>query len=285
VTDDIRAAPGPPVDLLVVGGLTIDRFDDTDVVGGAARWSTEGALAAGLSVALRTVAGPEPIVDAAVSLLGERAQVLRQRAATSIVFEHHGEHDARRLRLRATTNPIDIPEPDRLPTARAVLFAPVADEVSADAVRQVAAPLRAAGLQGWLRSTDADGWVGHRRLADLFQELTEALRGLDLLLASRDDLGVGDVEPALAALRDWAGPGPELVVTAGIDGAWVDDGHGAPRHVPAEVVEDAHTIGAGDAFAAVLTARRGSGRDLHGAALEATSATARFLRDRLRPTI
>jgi heat shock protein HslJ len=89
----------------------------------------------------------------------------------------------------------------------------------------------------------------------------------------------------MARLRAWAGPRPELVVTAGTAGAWVDDGHAAPRHVPAKVVQDRHTIGAGDAFAAVLTARRGAGRDLWSAASEAATATARFLANRGPTTI
>jgi heat shock protein HslJ len=152
-------------------------------------------------------------------------------------------------------------------------------------LRAVAAPIRAAGLQGWLRQTDVDGWVDRRPLSAVDEAVADALRGFALLVASVDELR-GDAGPeAMARLRAWAGPRPELVVTAGTAGAWVDDGHAAPRHVPAKVVQDRHTIGAGDAFAAVLTARRGAGRDLWSAASEAATATARFLANRGPTTI
>ena len=75
------------------------------------------------------------------------------------------------------------------------------------------------------------------------------------------------------------------MVTAGTAGAWVDDGRAAPGHVPAQTVANRHTIGAGDAFAAVLVARRGAGSDLRSAATEATAATARFLAARPAVTI
>jgi sugar/nucleoside kinase (ribokinase family) len=164
-----------------------------------------------------------------------------------------------------------------------VLFAPVAAEVAAEAIRAVARPFRAAGLQGWLRATDADGRVATVPLSALAAELADALRDLDLLIASRQDLAAADGPSALARLRQWAGPRPQLVVTAGPDGAWLDDGHGPPSHIPAEVVEGRHTVGAGDAFAAVLVARRGAGLDLQAAAVEASAATARYLARRPGP--
>ena len=47
MTDDIRADAPTPVDLLIVGGLTIDVLDGEEVVGGAARYATEGAPGSG----------------------------------------------------------------------------------------------------------------------------------------------------------------------------------------------------------------------------------------------
>jgi sugar/nucleoside kinase (ribokinase family) len=284
VTDDIRVLPRPPVDLLVVAGLTIDVFGEVQAVGGAARYATEAAHAAGLRVALHTVAGPEPMMAGALDRLADLSEVSAMPATTSIVFEHHGAHDRRRLRLRRGTEVLDSADAVGLPPASAVLFAPVAAEVSADAVRAIRAPLRAAGLQGWLRQPDADGWVGLVEPERLAADLAETLRDLDLLFASREDLDDMEGPQAVARLRAWAGPGPQLVVTAGVHGAWVDAGDGDPRHVPAEPVEGRNTIGAGDAFAAVLTAGRGSGLDLATAAAEASTATALYLATRTDPT-
>lgn len=283
MTDDIRPAAESPVDLLVIGGLTVDLLDGREVAGGAARYAVEGALAAGLRVALRTVSGDEGPVRALLGGFPAAAQRTRQVAAQSIRFEHHGAHDRRRLRLAAQTDPIDLGEATSVPAAAAVLFAPVAGEVGPSTLAGVTAPVRAAGLQGWLRAPDAEGWVLARPLADIDSNTAGALRSLDLLVASEHDIGEADGPPALAALRAWAGPGPELVVTAGADGAWLDGGDGDPVHVPAQVVEGRHTIGAGDAFSAVLTARRGAGDGLVEAASTAAAATAAYLRSRPNP--
>ena len=286
MTDHIPPAGEPiPVDLLIIGGVTVDELVGSgEAAGGAARHATEAALAAGLRVAVLTVAGEEPVVRQALDRLGAQADVVRLPAPSSIRFEHHGTDDTRRLRLREVTDPIRVSQPHHLPVAAAVLFAPVAGEVAADTVRAVQAPFRAAGLQGWLRRTDPDGWVRARPLAELEPGLAGALRGLDLLIGSREDLAAHDGPSALVRLRAWAGPRPQLVVTAGIGGAWLDDGVGAASHVRAEVVEGRHTIGAGDAFAAVLVARRGAGRGLRDAAEDAASATAAYLATRTQPS-
>ncbi len=285
MTDDIPLAGWPiPVDLLIIGGITVDDLLGWgEAAGGAARYATEAALAAGLRVALHTVAGDEPVVREALDGLAAQADVIRHPAPSSIRFEHHGTDDARRLRLCGVTYPVQVPEPDRLPVAATVLFAPVAGEVAADAVQAVRAPFRAAGLQGWLRRPDPDGWVMTRPLAEFEPALAGALRGLDLLIASHHDLASLDGPSALVQLRAWAGPRPQLVVTAGTEGAWLDDGVGPASHVRAEVVEGRHTIGAGDAFAAVLVARRGGGRSLADAAEDAASATAAYLATRTQP--
>lgn len=285
MTDHIRPVDAATkVDLLVVGGLTIDVMDGQgEAAGGAARYATEGALAAELEVALYTVSGDEPLVHAELERLAARAVVVRQSAPASIRFEHHGTGEPRRLRLVGTTDSIKTSDPERVPESAAVLFAPVAEEVAASAIDAIQAPFRAAGLQGWLRQTNPDGWIVNRPMAQLEALLVTALSGLDLLVASRQDLGATDGPSALADLRAWAGAGPELVVTSGTDGAWLDDGTDPTVRVPADAVTDRHTIGAGDAFAAVLAARRGSGIDLRTAAAEATAATARYLATRPAP--
>ena len=285
MTDDIRPVdPGKKVDLLIVGGLTIDEIDgQVRAAGGAARYATEGAVAAGLEVALLTVSGDEPITRAAIERLAARADVVREPAPESIHFEHHGPDEPRRLRLLARGGEVQIRDPGEVPNAGAVLFAPVAEEVPAGVLDAIRAPFRAAGIQGWLRATDADGWVINKPLAEVDTRLADALRGLDLLVASLQDLGAQDGPAALVELRAWAGASTELVVTSGTGGAWLDDGRDPPVRIPAEVVTDRHTIGAGDAFAAVLVAHRGAGIDLRRAAEEATAATARYLATRPVP--
>jgi heat shock protein HslJ len=197
----------------------------------------EGALSAGLSVGLVTVAGGEAPIRSVLDGMRGRVQLVHQPAQASIRFEHHGAHDRRRLRLVARTAPVAL--------------------------------ARLAGIPTPLSSLDPD--------------LAAALRGLDLLVASERDIGAPDGPSALAALRAWSGPGPELVITAGVHGAWLDSGREPVAHVPAQVVEGRHTIGAGDAFGAVLAARRATGAPLVEAASAAAAATAAYLAGRPTP--
>ena len=83
--------------------------------------------------------------------------------------------------------------------------------MTVDAIRAVSAPLRAAGLQGWLRQTDADGWVSRVPLSTMDETLAASLRSLDLLLASVDELRGDDGLAAVGRLRslgrDWTRAG------------------------------------------------------------------------------
>ena len=82
MTDDIRPVAESPVDLLVVGGLTVDVLDGREAAGGAARYAVEGALAAGLRVALHTVSGEEdPVRDVLGALPAEVQRDAPGRAA------------------------------------------------------------------------------------------------------------------------------------------------------------------------------------------------------------
>ena len=276
-----------PVDLAVVGGLTVDQLaSGGTAAGGAGRYATEAALAAGHSVALLTAAGPE--TEVADWLDGLRSAVPRIVAVTttSIRFEHAGSADARRLRLLAVVPPLPENGLTALPVARAVLFGPVAGEVSVELLADGPDSLfRVAGIQGWLRRPDASGWIQPVPLADLDPDLATGLRSLDLLVASERDIGAGLVAPqALGILRGWAGPGPELVITAGAQGAWAQVRDEPMVHVPASALAGTPaTVGAGDAFAANLAALRGQGQSLGEAAHGAGQATARWLGTRPPP--
>ena len=70
--------------LWILGGLTIDVLDENEVVGGAARYSTEAALAAGLRVGLLTTAADELPIRAWLESVTDRADVRWLPAARSI---------------------------------------------------------------------------------------------------------------------------------------------------------------------------------------------------------
>jgi sugar/nucleoside kinase (ribokinase family) len=104
---------------------------------------------------------------------------------------------------------------------------------------------------------------------------------MDLLVVSREDLSAstesGSPRAQLDALRAAFGPGPLLALTDGLAGAHLDL-LGSRMVVPAtQVIRDVPTVGAGDAFAALLsvTLAHGPGPvDLAGAANAARAAAA-----------
>jgi sugar/nucleoside kinase (ribokinase family) len=165
-----------------------------------------------------------------------------------------------------------------------VLVAPIAGELTAEALRGCAAvPVRVAALQGWLRHLVPGDDATPEPLAAIGGELLQALATFDALVASHEDLAAAAGEPRdqLAALRAHLGRRPLLVVTAGADGAWLDDPAGGRRHLPATRRLDlASTIGAGDAFAGFLAIGIGDGLDPLRAVSAAMAATVEFLADR-----
>jgi sugar/nucleoside kinase (ribokinase family) len=213
-------------------------------------------------VGIVTSAGPEPEAAAGVIELA-RLTVQRDVAAWpgTATFLHRETQHGRRLRLERRGGPVPLSPADRDRfTARAVLYAPVAGEIDADALRVWDERVsRGAILQGWLRES-ADGDVSQRALADMAEPLRDALGRLDLLVASREDLAAEPGEPLdqLTALREAFGPRPALVVTDGVDGLWLTVpatfGTDGPVHLATPWrVEDVATVGAGDVLAAFLT--------------------------------
>jgi sugar/nucleoside kinase (ribokinase family) len=248
------------LELLVMGGMTVDRFPDRGpAAGGSVLYAATAARDAGLRVGVVIAAGLEPEADAALRTLVAMTHLVVQRAPSSIGFEHRTVAGQRQLvllepglQLEPGTF-VDVP-------ARAVLFASVAAEVP---VRLVTASwsgaFRAAILQGWLRRLQPRRPVRPLALDELDPSVTAALGGLDLLVVSREDLGAGPDEPGLQldALRRTFGPRPVLVLTDAGAGAWVDlplpAGAGPRWHQPVpRLVEGVAGVGAGDMLAALL---------------------------------
>lgn len=253
----------PPLsDLLIVGGLTVDHLDDGSTApGGSVLHATRAARRAGLSVAAVTVAGPERAARAGLAELREACVAVEScEAAATITYRHREEAGGRRLWLEDIGGEIASEAVRAAATSRAVVYAPVARELDAAALQAARqAPVRAAILQGWLRHAVPGDEATPLAPAALPDTLLAALRPLDAVVASREDLlAVGtDPQDQLAALRSALGAGPLIVVTGGPEGAWLDGPTEAqrPRHLPAPWrVEGVPTVGAGDALAALLAA-------------------------------
>jgi sugar/nucleoside kinase (ribokinase family) len=256
----LSAPPPSRLDLLVVGGLTVDRFPDgSAAAGGSALHAALAAAEAGARVGVVTTAGPEPEAEAGLSRLARRAWVVATPARSSIVYEHEEASGVRRLVLVAAGQPIAA-----LPRAAtaAVLFAPVAGEVGAALLRRRPAGATAAAiLQGWLRSLEPGRAVEPLGPAAIRSEVLDAFHGFDLLVASREDLVAVGTDPArqLDAVRSAVGAAATVVLTDASRGAWVELGGGSRParrwHEPVpRVVDTARSVGAGDMLAALLLA-------------------------------
>jgi sugar/nucleoside kinase (ribokinase family) len=256
--------PPHALDLVVLGGLTIDRFPDgSSAPGGSVIHIARAAAAGGLQLGVATAAGPEPVALAGLAELRRLSQAMEVASyPVTTTFRHREAQDGRRLWLERLGGAVRLsPDAyDRI-TTHAVLYAPVANEIEADALAVWNDPwVRGAILQGWLRGTRETAEVTSVLLDALPGPQLEALRTFDLLVASREDLVAEAVMPwdQLTKLRRAFGRAPVLVVTDGADGLWLDHPGVRPDldwrdHLAVPFrVDGVSTVGAGDILAAYL---------------------------------
>lgn len=270
---------GPPsVDLLIVGALTIDRFEDgSTAAGGSVLHAARATAAAGYRPAVVTVAGDEPEAAAALAELAGYGLVHCEHAQATLRFRHRETAAGRELVLAGPAPALACPPLALSPAA--VLYAPVASEIGPSLGGQhYDGALRAAILQGWLRRLEPGARVDPLPLTALTQ-MDVALRAFDLIVASSEDLRAAASNPSaqLDALRARCGPHPCLVVTDGPAGSSVDRAGTRTQVLPPAVVKAQATVGAGDAFAAIMATELGRGADALDAARLATLATVRLL--------
>jgi hypothetical protein len=232
--------------------------------GGSVLHTTRAAAPRDMRIGVVTAAGPEPAALLGVEELRRAAAWVEcAEAEATITFRHRESKTGRRLWLERTGATLDhAVEIGARRSARAVLVAPVAGEINADSLHGWDRTwTRGAILQGWLRQAAADGEVQPLALAELPDEVIDALRRFDLLVASREDLRADASEPRgqLEALRVRVGDGPTLVVTDGADGVWIrapaPSGQADVWHLPVPWrVDGVESVGSGDIFAAFMLA-------------------------------
>jgi sugar/nucleoside kinase (ribokinase family) len=274
--------------ILIVGGLTIDRFaDGRRAPGGSVIHAGLAAVADGAEVAALTVAGPEPEADEGRARLGALG-TLHASAAPATTTYAHGEVDGRRTLVleaagdRVPGDPSVVGRPD------VVLFAPIADELTAGAVAAIceaADPgVTAFLIQGWLRHLAVGDVARPLRLDAVPDDVWRTFAAGDLVVVSNEDLAEAPDDPfaLAAALRTRIGPRPVLVVTLGPEGYLLDD----PRAdritatVPRRVVRGVPTVGAGDTFGVVMALRLAAGAPPTAAADAGTDAVIGLLESR-----
>lgn len=247
--------------LLIVGGLTVDRFPGgTQAPGGSVLHAGLAAAAEGADPTFLTAAGEEPAARIGLDRLAGLGSVHLQASPTTTTYRHE-EADARRVLVyEAAAVPIQAPESGVLGSSEVALFAPIAGEIGPEVVtairRDTAASITVLLIQGWLRRLRLGRPVTPLALGELPGPVWETFAAADAIVVSTEDLAeeAGDPFVQAVALRARLGRRPILVLTLGAQGYLLDD-PGADRlvaSVPRRVVEGVPTVGAGDTFGAVL---------------------------------
>lgn len=266
-------------ELLIVGGLTIDRFvDGSSAPGGSVIHSGLAAVAEDAPSVILTVAGDEPEAREGLRLLEGLGVVERQPSAATTTYRHDESSGRRILYYDAASAPIQpVTELPGGPPAVALL-APIADELPAETLRAIRANLRPIRtvflIQGWLRRLELGQPVHPLPLEAVGDELWDAFAEADAIVLSTEDLAETPDDPfaQAAALRARLGPRPVVVLTLGVQGYLLDDPGETDvvAVMPRRVIEGVPTVGAGDTFGVAFAIHLARGQRPDAAARAAT---------------
>lgn len=275
--------------VLIVGGLTVDRFADGSVApGGSVLHSGLAVLAEGGSLTTLTVAGDEQPARDGLARLAEMGELYRQPSANTTTYRHDERDGVRVLVLEARSDALRPEELAGLSAPDVALVAPIADEVAPRLVERLRAELEPGHvvmlLQGWLRRLEAGEEVRPLPLDALGAEQRAVVAQAETIVVSTEDLveEPGDPFGQAARLRSTVGPGPIIVVTLGTEGYLLDDPSldRVVASVPRRVVTGVPMVGAGDTFGAALAVNLVRGMTAQQAADRATDRVIAVLEGR-----
>lgn len=263
-------------EVLIVGGLTVDRFaDGSTAPGGSVLHSGRAVVAETATLTTLTVAGNEPPAREGLAQLSAFGELTTQAAPSTTTYRHAERDGVRRLILEARTEPIRPAMLERLASPiTATLVGPIADEITpslCDELRRTIRPrLTVLLVQGWLRRLVVGEDVTPIPLDELDGNQRGVIADADAIVVSTDDLveSPGNPFAQAAALRTVAGAKPMLVLTLGTNGYLLDDPSRdrLVASVPRRVVDGVPTVGAGDIFGASMAVNLARGHDAAQAA-------------------
>jgi sugar/nucleoside kinase (ribokinase family) len=264
-------------ELVIVGGLTIDRFaDGSTAPGGTVIHAGHAAAAEGVRPSFLTIAGDEPEAEAGLDQLAGMGELARRFSPATTTFGHADHAGARVLTLLCRSAPIAPPFPPG--TADCALLAPIADELPASVIEPLTAALQprltVLLIQGWLRRLAVGSVVEPLTLDEIDRATWATFGRADAVVVSTEDLAESHGSPfaQAALLRHRIGNGPLLVLTLGAQGHLLDD-PAADRvvaSVPRRVVSGVPMVGAGDTFGATLAIHLSRGAAAAAAVAAAT---------------
>jgi len=254
--------------LLIVGGLTIDRFaDGRSAPGGSVLHAGLAAASEADAMTMLTVAGDEPEARDGITRLRDLCDVRWQRASHTTTYRHDESTGHRILVYERAGEPIQLDDTEPLPPIDVALLAPIADELPPPTVDLVRARVRpdlvVLLMQGWLRRLAIGEPVRPLALDEVAPACWRTFGTADAVVLSTEDLVDGGADPFAQAadVRERIGPGPLLVLTLGTDGYLLDDPvqRRVVASVPRTIIRGVPTVGAGDTFGAALALRLAAG--------------------------
>lgn len=248
-------------ELAVVGHVTRDLLASGERIGGAAAYGALAAAALEVDVTLATSAPDDPSLLA--PLMNPRIRVLRQPSALATTFELSYAGPRRRLWVRARAEPLSLATLTAA-AAPVMYVGPVVGEVSPEHLGELGSARLVLGVQGWLRTLDAEGEVKSAEPSVLWQLPEHA----DLVLSEEDH----DAADALG--RELSSALRAVLVTRGAGGVTCYSA-GCAEHLPAPAAVAVDPTGAGDVFGVVYALRRHRGDDRRTAIARAQQAAAR----------
>ncbi len=275
--------------MLIVGGLTIDRFTDGSLApGGSVLHAGLATRAEDARLTTLTVAGDEPAARDGLARLRELGTLAHQPAPRTTFYRHDERDGVRVLVLEARAEPIQPAGLAGLDRPDVALVAPIADEVTpllVDALCAQLSPGRVVLLiQGWLRRLVEGEEVQALALDTLAADQLRVIAAADAIVVSTEDLveAPGDAFAQAAELRLRAGSKPIVVVTLGTEGYLLDDPtrDRVVASVPRRVVTGVSAVGAGDTFGAALAVNLARGASPIAAADAATDRVISVLEQR-----
>lgn len=275
--------------VLIVGGLTVDRFADGSVApGGSVLHSGLAVLAEGGTLTTLTVAGDEPAARDGLARLSEMGELRRQPSENTTTYRHDERDGVRVLVLEARSDALRPEELTGVSAPDVALVAPIADEVAPRLVERLRAEVQPSHvvmlIQGWLRRLEEGEEVRPLPLDALGAEQRAVIAQAETIVVSTEDLveEPGDPFAQAARLRSTVGAGPIIVVTLGTEGYLLDDPSvdRVVASVPRRVVTGVPMVGAGDTFGAALAVNLVRGMTAQEAADRATDRVIAVLEGR-----
>lgn len=227
---------------LLIGHVARDETPSGAKLGGTVAYAGGAMAAFGVPLCLLSSAQPAEPVLAELPVNATLHLIPAQQTTT---FINRYEGGTRRQTLLGRAAPLTFEHiPAAWQTASVACLCPLADEVDPQLVCAFPNALRAATLQGWLRTWDAQGTVRRKAWTDAEWVLPQ----LDFAVLSEED-----IERDAALEAHFATLAPLLIVTRAERGCTVYQRATPPLHIAAPQVTVVDATGAGDVFFGVFS--------------------------------